>query len=214
MNSKKGKRTAKEALTRYLGMRMRTEDESRNYLEEKGYEPDEIQDAITEFLQLGYLDDADYARVYCEYAYGKGRGRIRIAGELKQRGVDAETVRNAIEDYLYEEGIDEVELARRWAKKVLVQNLPQRPEITESFSSEEMTGEDPLNGPDKSLLDTEEHATKTEARERTVRKARRSPDSKLEAKIARKLEQQGYSTSIILQVLSEVRSGAISVTVV
>lgn len=214
MNSKKGNRTASETLTRYLGMRMRTVAESRNYLTEKGYESEEIQEALAEFLQLGYLDDADYARVYCEYAYGKGRGRIRIAGELKQRGVDAETVRNAIEDYLYEEGVDEVELARRLARKVLEQNLPQRPEITKSLASEEPRDAGILSVPEKSLSDTEKNAILAEASPRNLRKTRLSPNSKLEAKIARKLEQQGYSASIILQVLSEIRSGAISVTVV
>ncbi len=155
--SKKEKRTAQEELVRYLGTRMRTVTEARNHLTEKGYETPKIQEAIERFLQLGYLDDADYARAYCEYAYGKGRGRIRIAAELKQRGVDSETVQNAIEDYLYEAGVDELSLARKQAEKILAE------EFTPAL------------------------------------------DPKREARVARKLEQQGYSTSIILRVLGEIR---------
>jgi SOS response regulatory protein OraA/RecX len=164
MNNKE-KRTAKEELTRYLGTRMRTVAEARNHLAEKEYEAAEIQEVIERFLQLGYLDDVDYARAYCEYAYGKGRGRIRIAAELKQRGVDTETAQNAIEDYLYEAGVDELSLARKQAEKVLAEKATAK----ESHL--------PLN-------------------------------PKLEARIARKLEQLGYSTSIILRVLSEIRARA------
>lgn len=194
--SKKEKRTAKEELTRYLGTRMRTVAEARNHLAEKEYEAAEIQEAIERFLQLGYLDDAGYAQAYCEYAYGKGRGRIRIAAELKQRGVDTETAQNAIEDYLYEAGVDELSLARKQAEKVLAEKVIGQKLLTEKASGEKNFEEKPLGENvfgEGMLAEKESHLPL---------------DPKLEARIARKLEQLGYSTSIILRVLSEIRAGA------
>ncbi len=149
-------RTAKEELTRYLGTRMRTVEESRKHLLEKEYEEDEVAEAINRFLELGYLDDSDYCRVYCGHSFAKCRGRMRITNELRQRGVDSETIRNAIDDYVYEEHIDEVALARKLT-------------------------------------------------ERTVAGCARPVDQRMAAKVARKLEQQGYSTSIILRMLNEIK---------
>lgn len=152
----KKRKTAKEELTRYLGARMRTVEESRRHLREKEYDEEEIQAALDRFLQLGYLDDADYCKVYCAQAFGKCRGRRRIENELRQRGVDLETIRNTVEDYIYEENVDEMALARKLTSRCL--------------EGCEMP-----------------------------------PDQRLVAKVARKLEQQGYSTSIILSMLNEIK---------
>ena len=199
MNNKE-KRTAKEELTRYLGTRMRTVTEARNHLAEKEYEAAEIQEAIERFLQLGYLDDVDYARAYCEYAYGKGRGRIRIAAELKQRGVDTETAQNAIEDYLYEAGVDELSLARKQAEKVLAEKVIGQKLLTEKASGEKIFAEKPLG---ENVFGEGMLAENVAAKESHL-----PLNPKLEARIARKLEQLGYSTSIILRVLGEIRARA------
>lgn len=153
---RKKRKTAKEELTRYLGTRMRTVEESRRHLREKEYDEGEIREALDRFLQLGYLDDADYCKVYCAQAFGKCRGRRRIENELRQRGVDLETIRNAVEDYIYEENVDEMALARKLTSRCL--------------EGCEMP-----------------------------------PDQRMVAKVARKLEQQGYSTSIILSMLNEIK---------
>lgn len=153
---KEKRKTAKEELTRYLGTRMRTVAESRRHLQEKEYDGEEIQEALDRFLELGYLDDADYCKVYCAQAFGKCRGRRRIENELRQRGVDLETIRNAVEDYIYEEGVDERALARKLTARCL-----------EGCAM--------------------------------------PPDQRMVAKVARKLEQQGYSTSIILSMLNEIK---------
>lgn len=114
----KPKKTAYEESVRYLGMRMRTVRETRSHLREKGYESDEIERVISELKDGHYLDDEHYVMVYAEYAFGKGRGSRRIFAELKEKGIDTEIIGNAIEDYKYENGIDERALAYSVARRV------------------------------------------------------------------------------------------------
>ncbi|MBQ6621695.1 MAG: regulatory protein RecX [Mogibacterium sp.] len=121
------KRTAQEEAARYLASRMRTTREVRDRLRDRGYEPEEIREVLKEFTDLGYLDDAGYARRYCEYAYEKLRGRRRILLELGERGIDAETAANACEDVRYEFGIDERANALTAALRVTA-DLPGPPE--------------------------------------------------------------------------------------
>lgn len=71
---KENRRSAAEELTRYLAPRMRTVAEARKHLEEKVYDESEIRETLQRFLDLKYLDDSDYVRAYCEYAFGKRRG--------------------------------------------------------------------------------------------------------------------------------------------
>lgn len=119
MTNEKKKRTALEELTRYLAPRMRTVEEAKIRLQDRFYEESEIDSAIQRFLKLGYLDDSEYVRAYCEYAFGKGRGVNRIRQELREKGVPSEIIDNGIEDYVYENRIDECQMARELAEKAL-----------------------------------------------------------------------------------------------
>lgn len=119
MAKEKNKRTPLEELTRYLAPRMRTVAEARKRLQDRFYEETEIDSAIQRFLELGYLDDSEYVRSYCEYAFGKGRGANRIRQELRDKGVPSEIIDNGIEDYVYENRIDEYQLAREIAEKAM-----------------------------------------------------------------------------------------------
>ena len=107
-----------EAASAYLANRMRTVSEVRKYLKEKEYDEAEAEAAITELTDLGYLDDYLYAERYYEYNREKRRGIRRAAGELAERGVDELTIKNAGEDFLYENNVDEYEDALYVAKRV------------------------------------------------------------------------------------------------
>lgn len=98
---------------------MRTVSEMRSHLRDKGYEKDEIDETIHEFVETRYLNDAQYVMAYAEYAFAKGRGSRRISQELAQKGIDMETVSNALEDYKYENSIDEREIACRTASRLV-----------------------------------------------------------------------------------------------
>jgi len=112
-------RTAAEQLAKYLSPRMRTAEEAKQHLRDKGFDEAEIRETVNEFIRLGYLNDADYVRAYCEYAYDKKRGRKRIARELEQKGISPDVIRDGIDDFVYENHVNEDAAAQQIADRVL-----------------------------------------------------------------------------------------------
>lgn len=115
-----------EAAASYLADRMRTIAELRKYLGNRDYTDKEIDETVSELIGLRYLDDYQYALRYYEYNYEKKRGMKRAARELAEKGVDRETIRNAGEDFIYENSIDEYEMALELARKELVREVDDR----------------------------------------------------------------------------------------
>ena len=113
----KQKKTAFEAACSYLANRMHTTAEVRKHLEGREYSKEEITEAVNELIGLRYLDDYLYAARYYEHNRDKKRGVMRAERELIEKGIDRETARNAKEDFLYGNGVDEfsdaLEIARR-----------------------------------------------------------------------------------------------------
>ncbi len=122
----KKKKTAMEAAASYLADRMRTIAELRKYLGDRDYTEKEIDETVSELIGLRYLDDYQYALRYYEYNYEKKRGMKRAARELAEKGVDRETVRNAGEDFAYENNVDEYAMALDLARKELVREVDDR----------------------------------------------------------------------------------------
>ena len=114
----KNKKTAMEAASAYLANRMRTVHELRKHLKEKEYDESEIDETVDELISLHYLDDNLYAERYYEYNREKKRGIKRAAAELKERGVDEAVIKNAAEDFLYNNKVNEYEDALAVALKV------------------------------------------------------------------------------------------------
>ena len=173
---KKNRKTAREAAYSYLASRMRTAAEVRRHLSGKGYDGDEINDAVNELIGMRYLDDYVYAMRYYEYNREKRRGVLRAERELIERGVDRETASNAKEDFLYENSVDEfrdaLEIARR--------ELSGRGSVTcDDGAADASCGE--------------------------AESADAAPDDRLRGRIARKLESKGFSRSDIFRVLEEIR---------
>ena len=88
---------------------MRTTEEVRKHLESKEYNEEEIADAVNELIGMRYLDDYLFALRYYEYNHEKKRGALRAERELMDKGIDRDTVRNAKEDFLYENKVNEFE---------------------------------------------------------------------------------------------------------
>lgn len=114
---KKLKKTAMEVAASYLANRMRTVEEMRKHLEEKEFSGKEIDETLNDLIGLKYLDDYAYAVRYYEYNTSKHRGSYRAMRELEEKGVDKQTIKFALEDYLYESKVDEYELALELARK-------------------------------------------------------------------------------------------------
>ena len=96
-----------------LAHRGRSEHELRQRLGQKGYTPEAIDETIRRVIDWGYLDDQRFAAAWVEQRQaGRPRSRRALAHELREKGVDRETIETAIE----EADIDEVADARRLAE--------------------------------------------------------------------------------------------------
>jgi regulatory protein len=52
--------------------------------------------AVAELLRDGVLDDGRYGHNYVAYRAGRGRGPLRIAAELRRRGLAADLIESAL----------------------------------------------------------------------------------------------------------------------
>ncbi len=89
---------ALERGTIYLNARPRTCKQVYDYLIDKGYEIEEVKSAIKSLKEYKYINDEEFARMYFEYGFNKGRGIKRIKNELIAKGVNS----NTIEDVIYQ----------------------------------------------------------------------------------------------------------------
>ena len=111
----------RDAAAKYLAYRSHTCGEMRKYLLQKDYEADAVDSVVAEFMEYGYLDDSRYCMQYFDYAFGKGKGKRLVFAELREKGVDGDTMQFAFEDWAAEHGgeYDEKSRAREEAMKVL-----------------------------------------------------------------------------------------------
>jgi len=104
---------------RVLALRDHSEAELRRKLKEKGYDQEGIEGCVARLRDLGYLDDARFARVFAASAIRNGRGYgVRLKLELARRGVDAATVQEVLAELAQEFGEAEIlaqTMARRFA---------------------------------------------------------------------------------------------------
>jgi regulatory protein len=52
--------------------------------------------AVADFVARGYLNDSRYAEKYLSYAARSGHGPVRIARELRERGISSEAIARAM----------------------------------------------------------------------------------------------------------------------
>src|SRR5207248_2551431 len=69
--------------------------ELRLKLRRRGYQPGEIEEALTRLTELGYIDDAAFARALAGRRSGE-RGRRAIAAELMAKGVGRDVIQAAL----------------------------------------------------------------------------------------------------------------------
>ena len=90
------RREALQSGLRFLSYRPRSEQELRQRLARKGLPREAIAAAVARLRELGYLDDAAFARFWTEtHQRSRPRARRVVAGELRRRGITAEQVEEA-----------------------------------------------------------------------------------------------------------------------
>ncbi len=93
--------SARVAALRILANRRLSEAQLWSRLERKGYNAEEIREAVADCKRNGYLDDRLFAALFVEQKR-KPLGNTRLRGELIKRGIDraiaAEVVEEATRD--------------------------------------------------------------------------------------------------------------------
>ena len=100
---------AAERAAAYINIKPRTAYQVNKYLKEKGYDDDVIDDVVNQLKEYHYIDDINYAEMYFQYGFDKGRGVARIKRELLEKGI-AHDVIDEVYDSL-EEIPDQKEMA-------------------------------------------------------------------------------------------------------
>jgi regulatory protein len=110
---------ATESALRLLAVRPRAEHELRNRLKRKEYDAATIDLAIERVRNWGYLDDADFARRWVDNRLEyRPRSKRMLELELRQKGVDRETIETTMEETDIDEVAAATELARKAAAKM------------------------------------------------------------------------------------------------
>jgi regulatory protein len=96
---------------------VRSEKQIYDKLRQKGYERDEVDEAIYWLKEMRLIDDAKFCENYVRYSVSKSWGRNKTFAELRKRKVDIEIASNIL-DEVY--GVtDQDHLAMETAKKKL-----------------------------------------------------------------------------------------------
>ena len=90
----------------FLSYRARSEDEIRKNLRKHEYPEAVIEETLERLQRDGFANDKEFARAWIENRNTfRPRGRRALAMELRQKGIDDETIRSTLE------GLDEETLA-------------------------------------------------------------------------------------------------------
>ena len=110
---------AKNIAYRYLSYRPRSYSEVEKKLHDKGFGDVTVHVVLSNLIRLGYIDDEKFADQWAQSRVRLRRlGRRRIEQELRDKGVDRETARRALDDVLTADL--EIETARRAAERKLL----------------------------------------------------------------------------------------------
>ena len=101
-----------EAAYRYLGLRPRSELETRTRLQKRGCSPACIDRVLAELRRQGFLDDSLFACYWTENRRSfSPRSRSLLRLELHRKGVDTQLISEAVQD------LDDEENAYKAARK-------------------------------------------------------------------------------------------------
>ncbi|HEY1180320.1 MAG TPA: regulatory protein RecX [Phytomonospora sp.] len=82
-----------------LSVRPRTRKELADALLKKGIPDEVIAEVLDRYDEVGIIDDAAFARAWVESRHhGKGLARRALSQELRRKGVDSETVAEALDE--------------------------------------------------------------------------------------------------------------------
>jgi regulatory protein len=90
---------AREICLRLLAVRPRTRQELATALRQRGVDDEVAAEVLDRYGDVGMVDDRAFARAWvASRHHGKGLAGRALAGELRRKGVDAETIGEALDD--------------------------------------------------------------------------------------------------------------------
>ena len=120
MSNPKQPLTPAQAMNRAAALCARSEQapgDIRDKLFKWGMSGNEVNQILHQLTDQGFLDEARFARAFVKDRFAlNGWGRIKIAHQLRQKGISAETIddaMNAIDDDAYRERLVEL-LRTKW----------------------------------------------------------------------------------------------------
>ena len=110
---------AKDIAYRYLSYRPRSHAEVEKKLRDRGFGDVIVRKVLSDLVRFAYVDDEKFADQWAQSRVRlRGLGRRRIERELRDKGIDRETVRRALDGALTTDV--EAETARRAAERKLM----------------------------------------------------------------------------------------------
>lgn len=108
----------REAALRLIGFRARSGRELRGKLLQRGFSVALVEQCVSDLFEAGLLDDRAFALAFAsDRLRSRPVGRSRLLYELRSKGVDESTARAAVEEAYAASPDDELELARRAARR-------------------------------------------------------------------------------------------------
>lgn len=107
------KLTALDKALKHISVTMKTEKEIRDFLRRKGYLQEVTDYVLDKMKDYGFVDDETFASSYIESA-SKRKGSRLIQLELRQKGVDGQTIDDALSAL-----DDETESAKRCLERYM-----------------------------------------------------------------------------------------------
>ncbi|HEX6749692.1 MAG TPA: regulatory protein RecX [Longimicrobium sp.] len=109
---------ARDAALSLLSYRARSAAELTRRLRRKGFDDEVAEETVGRLGEMGMVDDAAFAESFVrDRVRLRPQGKRRLAGELRAKGVDAETARAAIAEVMEREEATELDLARAAAAR-------------------------------------------------------------------------------------------------
>ena len=116
MNQEQDRSSAWRWALRALTRRMHTVHEIQTGLRKRGFHQEVIESVVDELLVLKYLDDQQFAQTWISSRSAtRLHGRLRLARDLKQKGVSEVVVQDAMDRSLTAD--EELAYARKAAEK-------------------------------------------------------------------------------------------------
>ncbi|WP_125605271.1 recombination regulator RecX [Lapidilactobacillus bayanensis] len=183
----------------YLSYQLRTIKEMRTYLHDHDVGADTIEKIIVQLTEQKYLDDAEYAKAYVRTNMAlHEKGRIVIDRELKQKGVAATEITDALALYDTETTVENgTKLAKKvWQRQAKLAQRVRQQKVRQSLQQKGFTGDEItliFEQLDFSVDPEDEHDLLDETAAKIVRRYRPLSDSKQRQKFKQALARKGFN---------------------